>query len=256
MIVIRGYVLKSNDIIKIETILRDLRNKCKKKMKKEYTNLLREEIENLFDDISLNKMPRPDGNIFEIAKQILDDKIKNASLKQLPVEYNFNISVNILIDSDNITYFKVNSNNFIYDDAFKSIGDLNEYSLDMNESVSADNSKTIVWNRLMNFYSSNDNAPLSVNLIAGFEDVDVDMEKLSFTEPKKRAKTLARQEMTTRLINMYANGGQIPPHKLMTYIDMALSRLSYNQTIIDEMDNIYKELVKILQPIEYIPSEK
>ncbi len=56
--------------------------------------------------------------------------------------------------------------------------------------------------------------------------------------------------MTTRLINMYSNGGQIPAHKLMEYMDMTLNRLS-DKFIKDEINNIYNDLIKILQPIEY-----
>lgn len=248
-IIVRGYRCKSTDLKYIEKIISKIRTDIIKVAKEEYKKLLVTEIERLFDDISLNKVNRPqDNSIFNIAKLTLDEKIKNISIRNTPVEYNFNLSIHILLD-EKYTYFKINSNNFIYTDIFNKFSELEEYILTSTEAIDISNIKTKNWNELMKNYSES-NHPFGVTIINGFFDFeDITPDSLSFTEPKYRVESLATKEMLTRIVNMYGCGNQIPPTRLMDYIEDGINRIEKSNEIIDELEIIKKELSKIIQPI-------
>lgn len=248
-IIIRGYKTKAKDLIEIENILRKIRSKVLARAEREYKKLLALETENLYDDIALNKIQRPNNiSIFEMAVNTLNNRIKNASIKQLMIEYNFNLSVHIFMDGET-TYIKVNSNNFIYANDFKSVGEISPYYLTDIEALDKNNLKTKQWNEIMQIYENN--APLGVTLINGNDvcNTKTEVSKLKFSSLNERIERQARHEMTTRLINMYADYKQIPATKLMEYTDEALMRLD-NEAVKEEYAGIRSELKKLILPID------
>lgn len=244
--VLRGYKTSITNLTELEPILRKTKEALFEKAKNECKSLLAHEVESIFDNVSLNKIERPQS-IIEMAKLNLSTAIKEASLRQLPIQYNFNISVNILLNQD-FTFLKVNSTNFIFEDVFNNIPELEEYSLTDNEILYSSDTKSKRWTKLMKEYE--DFTPLGINLLTGREDylTDISLEELMFLEPADRIETLARREMTSRLLNMYANFKEIPPIKLMEYTDQALFRLETPE-VQEELVEIKRTLKAIIQPI-------
>lgn len=244
--VLRGYKVSVDGIYELEQLLRNIKDKLMEKAKEECRILLTREIESLFDSISLNKIQRPQS-IYMTACEILSKRIQNASFKQLPIEYNYNISINILTNEDCI-FAKVNSNNFIFKEVFDSVPEFEEYSLTDIDILHSSDTKAKRWTELMNEYK--EFQPISISLLTGREDFlnDIAPDELVFDTPENRVEVLTRQEMTTRLINMYANHEQIPPHKLTEYIEQALCRLD-NAEIASDIYDIRNQLKMIIKPI-------
>lgn len=245
-LIIRGYKVKTTDLVDIENILRKIKSKVLAMAEREYKKLLVTEIENLYDDIALNKVQRPNNaSIFDTAVNTLNSRIKNASIRQLAIEYNFNLSVHIFMTVDT-TYIKVNSSNFIYANDFKEIS---SYYLTDVEALDRNNAKTRQWNDIMQMYENN--APLGVTLISGNEicNTRAEVSKLKFSTINERIERQARHEMTTRLINMYADYKQIPSIKLMEYTEAALMRLD-SEDVKEEYAGIRSELKKLILPID------
>lgn len=248
-LIIRGYKVKTTDLVDIENILRKIKSKVLARAEREYKKLLVLEVESLYDDIALNKVQRPNNiSVFDMAVNSLNSRIKNASIKQLAIEYNFNLSVHIFIIED-ATYIKVNSNNFIYANDFNSVKEISSYYLTDVEALDKNNVKTIQWNEIMQMYENN--APLGVTLLNGNDvcNTKTEVSKLKFSSVSERIERQARHEMITRLINMYADYKQIPATKLMEYTEEALIRLD-NEDIKEEYSGIRSELKKLILPID------
>lgn len=245
--VLKGYKANISNVVEIEKLLRDLKEKLLARAKEECLLLLAREIESLHDDIAMNKVQRPQS-IYQAALETLDMKIKNASLKQLPIEYNLNISVNILMNED-FVFFKVNSNNFIYDEAFKKFPVLEEYCVSDIDIMYNNDTKSKRWTDLIKNYE--EFQPMGITLISGREDFysDIQLSDLQFIKASNRLEIHTRREITTRLVNMYSGGGQINPIKLMEYIDMSLLRLE-SEEVMEEYNEIRKGLKPLIIEID------
>lgn len=245
-IVLRGYKTSITNIKTLEELFRQLREKLMERAREECRHLLEQEIENLYDDISLDKTQRPDS-IFTVAQNILKERIVQASLKQLPIEYNMNISANVLINED-FTFIKINSSNFIFKEVFDNFSELEEYSISDNDILYNSDTKSKRWQDIIKEYE--DFSPMCISLLTGREDFHngIKVEELSFSDVKSRLDILTRREMTSRLLNMYANYGQIPPLKLMEYMDNALLRLEHPD-VFEEMSDIQMKIKPFITEI-------
>lgn len=246
-LVIRGYKTTIKDFSKMEQLLKEVREKIMIRARTEYICLLSKEVATIFDDVALNKTNRPDS-IFEAAKQVLNARVQNASIKQLPIEYNFNVSVHIFY-AENGFILKVNCNNFIYEDVFKEFPEFEDYTVtaaEINENNKSD-TKVFEWQKIMEEYSKH--SPFGVTLLNGIDEFnDVDVNEITFIDTETRIDELARREVMTRFINRYADFKQIPPNKLMEYVDEAMVRMEQPESYA-EYETIVKELSKIITPI-------
>lgn len=240
--VLKGYKANISNITEVEQLLRDLREKLMSRAKEECLHLLAREIESVHDDVALNKIQRPQS-IYHTALDTLINKIKHASLQQLPIEYNLCISVNILMNED-FVFFKVNCNNFIYGEVFKQFPVLEEYCVSDIDIMYNNDTKSKRWTELIKNYD--EFQPMGATLISGREDFfsDFQLSDLQFIKASERLEILTRREITTRLVNMYSGGDQINPNKLMEYIDLSLLRLDT-----DEVTEEYNEIRKALKPL-------
>ena len=73
-----GYRIKSTNIKKLETILLAAKLNLKEAAKSEYHRLLSEEITEIFDDIILGVIERPNCPIIDVAVNQLNTRISQA----------------------------------------------------------------------------------------------------------------------------------------------------------------------------------
>ena len=241
---VTGYYIETTNIKDIEMILDEMRMAAKKAGEKQYHKQLSAEIENLVDAITVGTIKRPENlTVYEAAHQLLAEKIRNAGARQADTYYNYNVSANILV-LEKRTYFKVNSANDFFMKAFNKIHSLQPFPFGED------------WKDLMEKY---DRKPLMwIQLLSG-NDLEAKREYLKFSSKMDRAERLARHNLTNHLIGQYACGQEIPPHKLMEIMDLAMNELITNKFYKDELakqkENAMAFLVEITNEVLYGPEE-
>lgn len=255
MLIVKGYVCEATELLLVEEAIQRLRSLILLQGHKLYTELLANEIETLFDDIALNVVPRPEIPIYDAAKQILDQRIANATGRGLLLPYNFGIQLSIYTYKER-TYIRLNTNNEALVSALKKApADLKDFSLyDDRSDNSEQKTRETIWNEIMNIYSDGRD-PLFVQIFA-CTGADPDWKKISdkFHSRTQRAELRVRHQQTSQLINLLGMGQQIPPHKMMPYFDEAIMHLSDNAVtadakrmmpqVLQSIINITEELVK------------
>lgn len=237
MILFYGYKIKGQQLPTIELRLRDIQKAVQKKANSEYKKLLAVEIQNLIDHIALNEVARPENDtLFDTGVKVLNQKISYASGQNLPTEYNFEVSVNVMFH-DGDTYVKFNAANNIYKKELSAIPDIEEFS------CPAEGDKKDIWLEIMRQYTDWV-PPFGVRLFGGFDAVNP--EHLKFLSPAKRARTIARHRLTNRYLSMYSGNQQIPNYMLMDYMDSALNALTTISESKEELQRMETELRAIL----------
>lgn len=240
---ITGYRLETQDAAMIESTMTDLQNTITKQGTAHYQKLLSEEIQTLIDNISLNILPRPmDVSLLDAAKKELDAKIAYATGRLLPTRYNLYASAQIML-LDSHTYIKIQSSTPLYKSALSKVKGLTSYSYDPRSSTGQEE-RGEIWNKLMEKYAGQNVPVCSVQLFPR-GPIDVDPTKLKFDSPLQRARIIARHNLTNQLLGMYGSGKEIPPYKLMRYMDLALEDLT-QQNAKREMQSMVAHLQTIL----------
>ena len=227
MLIVKGYKCAETNIIEVEELVQKLREMVCIQGAKIYTGLLANEIEMLVDEIALNVTQRPQTSIFNAAKQALDQKISNATGRNLLLPYNFGIQLAVYTYKGSV-YIGMNTNNERLVEAMKRApAGLADFSVrDDAPDTSEMKSRETVWNEIMGIYSGVERKPLVYQFLA-CEGANPSWKKISekFHSRTERAETRIRYQQTNHLLNMIGMNQQIPPHKLMPYIDEAFSYL-------------------------------
>lgn len=245
MIILTGYYLDTVNAVEIQDVLREMQDRIVKRATKKYQELLEHEIEMLVDYSALNAIQRPNGTILENAEKSLMNRIRYASINQLPTAYNFNVSVHLFYDEGK-TFIRLNANNNIYRKCLSDIKGLNPFNADDNEIKDKGNGE--VWKYLMKAYECG--LPVAgVQMLTG-EGIVVDYEKLKFKSPAVRADYLARYNLVNRLLNMFGNNEQIPGFRLMELFDDSLNALSTDFSK-NELRGLKSRLISTLPNITY-----
>ncbi len=242
---VTGYYIETTNLKDIEMILDEMRGAAKKAGEKQFHKQFSAEIENLVDAITIGTMKRPENmTIYEAAHQLLMEKIRNAGARQADTYYNYNISANILV-LEKRTYFKVNSANDFFLKAFNRIHSLQPFPFGED------------WKDLMDKY---DGRPLMWMQLLSGNELEAKREYLKFTSKMDRAERLARHNLTNHLLGQYACGQDIPPYKLMEFMDLAMNELITNKFYKDELakqkENAMAFLVEINNEVLYGPEGK
>lgn len=217
--IITGYRIDGTDIRSAEEKLKKVKERLKKMAEKIYYEKLGKEIAFLCDNIALNILQKNSGeDIFSSAVGNLDILMKNAELTSAAVDYNFQVYSHIMI-YDGYTYLKVICPNKKLLSAFKS---LYNYSLSESECQDQHNQKNIVWQKLHAIYGNTE--PLSINLsphisIKSREDA---RDKIKYPTLDERCLEHARYNLQSRILNQISGGEQIPPFRMMSYLDIAM----------------------------------
>ena len=256
MLIVKGYKAKSTDLQSLEEAIQSLQTLILTQGRKLYTELLAGEIETLVDDVALNVVPRPDIPLYNAAWSVLDQKISNATGRGFPLPYNFGIQLSVYT-LKGVVYIKMNTNNERLVKAIKRTpAGLQDFSLHDDRSDNPEEQKReTVWNEIMELYRNENRKPLVYQILA-CEHADPEWKNISgkFHSREQRAETRIRHQLTNQILNALGMGQQIPPHKLMPYMDESLSyygldgiqadvRRMMPQTL-QSIINITEELVK------------
>ena len=245
MVLLNGYYIDTLNAVEIQNVLKEMQERIYRRALDKYQHLLEHEIEMLVDYSALNAIQRPEGSILENAEKSLMNRVRYASINQLPTPYNFNVSVHLFYD-DGKTFIRLNANNNIYRDVLKGIEGLIPCNVDDNEVK--DKGHGEIWKHLMKTYESG--LPVAgVQLLTG-ENFELDYKKLKFKKPAARAAYLARHNLVNRMLNMFGNNEQIPGFRLMELFDDALESLS-SDFAKSELKGLQSKLVSALPNITY-----
>lgn len=256
MLIVKGYKIEGTDILLIEDLLQKLQSLIIIQGHKLYTEQLANEIEMMFDDISLNVIQRPNIPIYDAARQQLDQRISNASGRGLPLPYNHAIQMAVFTHKDCV-YVRLNTNNEKLVKALKKApAGMKDFSLyDDRHDNTEQKAREAVWNEIMEVYSG-ERKPLVRQLIA-CEGADPTWASIAekFHSRLDRIDYRVRYQQTNSLLNLLGMGQQIPPHKLLPYLDEALMLLDNDgikadarrmrQQATQMIINITEELVKL-----------
>ncbi len=222
MIIIKGYKAETTDLLEVEELLHRLQELILVQGRKLYTELFADEIETLCDEISFNVVPRPNIPVYDAARQVLDQRVSNATGRGLPLPYNFNVQT-LVYTLKGAVYIRVVSNNE------KLLAKLKKAPSGLIDFSARDDGNThaeeTVWNEIMEIYTGRQK-PLVYQVFA-CEGVEPEWKRISehFHSRAERADVRVRYQLTNSLLNMIGMGQQISPHKLMPYFDEALGYL-------------------------------
>ena len=222
MLVLKGYVAENTDLLCVEAGLQKLQEMIMIQGKKLYTELLANEIESLCDEISFNLVQRPNIPVYDAARQALDQKISNATGRGFALPYNFGIQLTIYTHNNSV-YVRMNtSNEKLISMIKKSPAEFSDFSLhdDRHDNPEQKKRETI-WNEIMETYSKGHN-PMFRNVFA-CENANPEWKKIAekFHSRAERAEMRIRHQLINHMLNMLGMGQQIPPHKLLPYLEEA-----------------------------------
>lgn len=231
MVIIKGYKCAGSDFSTIEESINKLQELIQIQGAKLYTVMLASEIETLVDDIALNIVPRPQISIYAAARKNLDQRISDATGRGLLLPYNFGIQLAVFTYKNEV-YIRMNTNNERLVNSLKRapIG-LTDYCVhDDRPDDPEEKNREATWHEIMTIYSGG-RSPVIRQFMA-CDGASPTWKKISekFQSRAERAEKRIRHQQTNRLLNMISMNQQIPPHKLMPYLDEALTYLS-DQTV-------------------------
>ncbi len=236
--VIYGYRIKSTDINEIMSSLDKVREKLAKLTKREFNRLLSEEITFLVDKVSLNEIRRAnDISIYDGALQNVNERVNRDETLNSNSPYNFRVYAYVLSEGE-YSYLKINcpNNNLI-----TAFDELEDYSLNEIECENQHNAKTIMWQKLHKKYKNIEPMVLSLT-----QDASPDKSKLKFASVKLRAEAEATHSILNRLLSEISGGREIPPIRLMDYLDEALQTFEHSENVKKDYSDCLSRLIGIL----------
>lgn len=246
----QGYKIPRTNIRQVERVLQKAQSNVRQACIEEFHRLLAEEVTNLVDRIALNIEERPNCAILDAAADALFEKIRFAESRNLPLEYNFAASVQIIPDRDAV-YLILNCQNPNLREAFASTPEIENFVVNLKPSSNGeeDEVQTERSKKWMALQKEYENKPTI--LFANFgQSLSIDTNLLStyFMSKPDRATVRARHEMMNRLFNMYACGKEVPPSRVMSVFDQVLTKL-LDEQVEEEMHRMEQQLLAILPDI-------
>lgn len=217
-----GYKLESKNVERIDRLIGEIKGLVRARAQALYVSLLSTEIEILTDEIVRGLHDKEKlVSVFDESVQLLNKKISVAIARGFDTEYNFAVSIN-LFTYNKEAYIQVASYNR---DLIRVISDaktmkLEDLTVDETLDDKTREAREKLWTGIVAEY--NDHSCFNVNIFPLHDSFDKpDFETLKFKKPDQRAAVLARHRYTNRCLSMYAGGGDVPPGKLMEYLDQA-----------------------------------
>lgn len=243
-----GFRYDETEFSKVEEVIAQAKKGIKTEAQRLYNNLLAREIENLTDDIILGAHENDRiVCIYDASIEILNRKIAVAIANGYDTEFNFGAALNIF-SYNNRTYVQLATHMFQFYEILKSIPNLIDLSILSTNDEKSNAERTEIWQSIIKKYGEN-----ACIKITAFPTANVPFEKPEFNElhfetPISRATTRARYRLTNHYLTQYAGGGEIPPHKLMEYLDSALLKVSEHNSK-DILEQFKIELLNYLPVI-------
>lgn len=237
------YKLESTNAVMLVSALECAKGFIATRTQEIFNNLLSNEIENLIDNICLNIIPDPEGRIIDIAYDNLIQKIETASRNNFATEYNLNATANVYVHNKK-AYIEIVT---MQDDLFKAaekVKAFRNYSC-VEQGDEVNDQKRAELNEVIKAYAKR--KPLTYSLTY-YNVSKPKFEDLHFNETSVRIQKRARYQLTNQYLGMYSGGKEIPPYKLMEYLDEALLKLNDDKSR-EMLDEYEMALSKIITPI-------
>lgn len=247
---ITGFCVETGRIQDMEKKLFEIREMARERAHKAYSELLTDEITFLVDSVALSLVNRPNASILCTAETELMDRVMKSSFKAYGTKYDFNASVHIFY-FEGKTYVRLNARNDIYSKYIAKIDGVLPFNLTSSDYEAKDNENARVWTGLMKKHESA--PPVGMQLINPEDLFHPDqnvIKKFRYDTPARRAKVMARRQMTSSFMQRFACEAQIPQFRTMKFIDDALLAV-VDKSQNDELLEREKELSGILPVIDY-----
>ena len=243
--IITGFRINSNDAAPVSAANLDLLRVQMKEIVTAQANtafckLLQDQVERYVDELCSNQIGRPDCSILEASQNEVMRRIRYAEQAMQPTEFNLSAGVQFFsISHGGICYdlLKLNAPNDIYSKALtKKIPELIPF--DLSSDADKKSITSIIWNEVFEKYE--EDTMICFNLLK-YDDLKVDIKRLSFHSPSVRAERMAREKVLSHLLSCYACDQEIPPFKLMDYFTQAVDRFQNEQiapTVKEEAERI------------------
>lgn len=247
-----GYYINDTVIKNVENVLLSMKEKIVNAARENVKKQVGREITCITDDITLNRIPRPNNiSILDMAKGMVLKRINFAKNTGCATEFNYLVYGCIMTYEDR-TYIRLDTNNNIYINALHDVPGLcpfHIYESKLDKTDSASHVK--IWNEIRKKYE-NTGICRYVNFISSETELfDGQIySDIVFESIRRRAEKLARHEAYSKLINMYAFNEQMPQFKMYEYFDWAIEHINSNIWK-DSVDEDYLKLCDIL--IEITP---
>lgn len=243
-----GFRYDETEFSKVEEVVAQAKKGIKTEAQRLYNNLLAREIENLTDDIILGAHENDRiVCIYDASIEILNRKIAVAIANGYDTEFNFGAALNIF-SYNNRTYVQLATHMFQFYEILKSIPNLIDLSILSTNDEKSNAERTEIWQSIIKKYGENACIKITAFPTANVPFEKPDFNELHFETPISRATTRARYRLTNHYLTQYAGGGEIPPHKLMEYLDSALLKVSEHNSK-DILEQFKIELLNYLPVI-------
>ena len=244
--VVTGYRINTTNMGEIYEKLAKVKDKLRTIANREYHRLLGKEIAFLVDQISTNALQRDENvRIIDAAIDNLNKRIGIAETRNVESEYNMSVFAHVLTDGE-YTYLKVICLN---DKLLASFKGLEDYSLTEIECQDKRNAKTIKWNELHKKFVEME--PCAIVLSQNI--IKYDKELIKYPEKMERAETMARHTVLNRILAQISGGEQIPPMRIMEYMEEAVTIYSNSKTLQDEYNEKVTSLLQLMIQIDKHP---
>ena len=224
-----GFKIETKSLPAIEKIVNEMKVLIYKKAQKLFAELLSQEIQTLVDELATNVYGDATLNqsIYKESVAILNKKISIAMAKGYDTEYNFNAALNVF-SYEKDTYLQLATPNKALYDAAKEANGLKDLSI--FSEIDSEQNKELrkLWDAIVKGYQDHSCFVIKLFPLGPFESVN--FEKMNFKKPQQRAEILAHRRIVNQYLSIYAGGGDIPPHKLMEYMEQAIAKASSPET--------------------------
>lgn len=241
--VIYGYRINSIDMKEVWNKIATVQKNLNKIAFKLYHEQLGKEIAFLCDNITLNVLSREDGiSIYDSAVQILNQRIDASQRARSNTLYSYNVFAHI-IPYKEYTYIKIVSAN---QKLLKAFQIFEEYSLSEMECKDPKNKKRIIWDEICSICTKKE--PFSINL--SISNIDPKKECIKYPSISERAEIIARYNVQNHYLNEVAANSEIPPIRLMPFIDDMFELVGQHK---EDIAREKAELLNILLALEEHP---
>lgn len=243
-----GYKMRGQDLLSIQTTIDEMKKRSLIKLKQYYQQLLRDEIESIFDETALSMIERADISILAAAQRSLNEKIYRASSLNCSTFYNFLISAH-LFPFEGDSYFQIHANGkWMLENSFSNISGFRPYHVRSAADVELEIGQC--WQKIMKH--GEEHEPLGVTVFRPETILEFDVKKMmgfmKFHSRSERAKVRARHQVMNSILGNIS-GGNIPNYKLMPYMDLVIECLQEDHAK-EQIQEAESRLLQILPEIK------
>lgn len=220
-----GIKLETTNFERIERFIKKIKVEVKDKAQQLYNQLLSHEIQIMIDEtvLGLHDNDRIES-IFDEAVKLLNKKIAVTIAKGFDTEYNLGMALNVFNYNGEVYIEAATHNRDLFDSIFNLKNEkFSDMSFNSEKQDPENRHKSEIWKNIIEEYKDHSCLTVKICPLSSFDKPDYS--DLNFDSTGKRAELLARQRLCNRYLNMYAGGGDIPPSKLMEYMEQSLSKI-------------------------------